>query len=391
MKEPRWWSHTSGLVVLRPEKYRREHRVSVGCGWEEITACSHQRQFRLHMLGDQMAINYLGRINPQLKGVKLRSVQNLLSSTRMKAVICPAYGPPEVLLIKDIPKPSPKKKEVLVKVEASSLNSGDVRIRGLKVEGFMKIVMRLVLGFSKPRRPILGTVFSGTVEQVGPSVTQFNIGDEVYGSTGFKQGCHAEYLCIAEKKVITHKPSYASFEEAAALPFGGQTAIYFLNKGKIQELDNPGVLIYGATGSVGAAAIQIARYYGATVTAVCSSRGKELAENLGADHIILYDQEDFTRVSERFDIIFDAVGKTSKKECKTLLNPNGKFLSVEGTDVASERTEYLELLRQLFEKQNYNAVIDRIYPMDQAVEAHTYVDTGRKKGNVILKITDSSH
>ena len=305
----------------------------------------------------------------------------------MKAVICPQYGPPEVLVIKDIPKPSPKKNEVLVKIVASSLNTGDVRIRGLRVEGFMKFVMRIMLGFTKPRRPILGTVFSGIVEQLGEAVTRFKVGDEVYGTTGLKQGCHAEYLCISENKVITNKPENASFEEAAAIPFGGQTAIYFLRKGKIVEINNPQVLIYGATGSVGTAAVQIAKHYGATVTAVCSSKGKELGQALGADNIILYDQEDFTKVSDKFDIILDAVGKTNKKQCKPLLKPNGKFFTVEGTDISSERTEYLEFLHQLFETKNYNAIIDKVYPMAQVVEAHKYVDTGRKKGNVVLKIS----
>jgi len=305
----------------------------------------------------------------------------------MKAVICPQYGPPEVLIIKDIPKPEPKKNEVLVKIVAASLNTGDVRIRGLRVEGFMKIVMRLVLGFSKPRKPVLGTVFSGIVEQAGEAVKQFKVGDEVYGTTGFKQGCHAEYLSISENKVITNKPEKATFEEAAALPFGGQTAIYFLRKGKIAEINNPQVLIYGATGSVGTAAVQIAKYYEATVTAVCSSKGKELAKALGADNIIMYDQEDFTKVPGQFDIILDAAGKTNKKQCKPLLKPNGKFLTVEGAEISSERTEYLKFLRQLFESRNYNATIDKVYPIEQVVEAHRYVDAGRKKGNVVLKIS----
>jgi NADPH:quinone reductase-like Zn-dependent oxidoreductase len=292
------------------------------------------------------------------------------------------------LEIKDIPKPSPRKNEVLVKIVASSLNSGDVRIRGLKVEGVMKLVMRIVLGFSKPRQPILGTVFSGEVEEIGDSVTKFNIGDEVYGATGLKQGCHTEYLCIPETKAITLKPKNASFEEAAALPFGGQTAIYFLRKGLIEKINKPKVLIYGATGAVGTGAVQIAKHYGATVTGVCSSRGKELVKALGADDVILYDQEDFTKISDKFDIILDAVGKTNKKQCKPLLKPNGKFLSVEGTDIASESTEYLEILRQLFENNNYNPVIDKVYPMEQVIEAHKYVDTGRKIGNVILNLTE---
>lgn len=305
----------------------------------------------------------------------------------MKAVICPQYGPPEVLVIQDIPKPTPKKNEVLVRIIASAVNTGDVRIRGLRVKGFMRFVMRLVLGFTRPRNPVLGTVFSGIIEQTGKDVTEFKVGDEVYGTTGFGQGCHAEYVCIPENKVITRKPANASFEEAAALPFGGQTAIYFLRKGHIAELDRPHVLVYGATGSVGSAAVQIARHYGATVTAVCSSRGQEMAQSLGADRVILYDQEDFTLDTDRYDIIFDAVGKTSKKVCKLLLKPAGKFFSVEGMDVAAERREYLEFLRKLFESGHYQPVIDVVYPMDQVVDAHRYVDTGRKKGNVILKIT----
>ena len=305
----------------------------------------------------------------------------------MKAVICPAYGPPEVLTIKEIPKPTPKKNEVLVKVIASSINTGDVRIRALRVEGIMKLIMRFVLGFSGPRQPVLGMVFSGTVEQTGEAVTRFKAGDQVYGTTGLKQGCHAEYVRVPESKVITQKPESASFEEAAALPFGGQTAIYFLRKGNIEEINQPNVLIYGATGSVGTAAVQIAKHYGAAVTAVCSSKGKELAQRLGSDHIILYDKEDFTQHPERFDIILDAVGKTSKKQCKPLLKSGGKFLTVEGMDVAPERADYLDFLSGLFDSKEYNAVIDKVYPMEDVVEAHHYVDSGRKKGNVILKIS----
>ncbi|MCI4650901.1 NAD(P)-dependent alcohol dehydrogenase [Phaeodactylibacter sp.] len=304
----------------------------------------------------------------------------------MKAVICPKYGPPEVLEIKDIPRPVPKKYEVLVKVIASTVNTGDVRIRGLRVKGIMKIIMRVVLGFSKPRKPVLGTVFSGIVEEVGASVTQFKIGQEVYGTTGFQQGCHAAYVCLPENKAIATKPEKASFEEAAALPFGGQTAIYFLRKGRIDAINNPEVLIYGATGSVGTAAVQIAKYYGATVTAVCSSRGKGLVEQLGADHIVQYDQEDFTKLPDKFDIILDAVGKTSKKICKPLLKPGGKFFTVEGTDVADERKAYLEFLSQLFDNENYDPVIDKVYSIGQIQEAHRYVDSGRKKGNAVLQI-----
>ena len=307
-------------------------------------------------------------------------------SMKMKAVICPKYGPPQVLTIQELPKPVPKKNEVLIKIVASTVNTGDARIRGLKVKGFMKFVMRLMLGFTKPRKPVLGVVFAGIVEQIGENARQFKVGDEVYGATGLNQGCHAEFLCISENKAITHKPKNASFEEAAALPFGGQTAIYFLRKGKIAEISNPEVLIYGATGSVGTAAVQVAKNYGATVTAVCSSKGKELTNALGADKIIEYDREDYTKVSDKFDIILDAVGKSSKKECAPLLKPSGKFFSVEGLDIASESTEYLDYLCQLFENRKYKAIIDKVYPMDEVVEAHRFVDTGRKKGNVVLRI-----
>lgn len=304
----------------------------------------------------------------------------------MKAVICTKYGPPEVLHITMVEKPVPKDNEILVKIIASAVNSGDVRVRGLVVEGFMKIVMRLVLGFTKPRKAILGTVFSGIVEQVGGSVSNFKIGDEVYGITGFNFGTYAEYISVSDKSVITKKPSNATFEEAAAICFGGQTAYYFLEKAKISEKRNLKVLIYGATGAVGSAAVQIAKYHHAQVTAICSTNGKELVKELGADHIILYDKEDYTKISERFDIIFDAVGKITKKQCAHLLNNEGIFKSVEGFDVASDEIKQLVFLRELFEQGKYKATIDKIYSIDEIVEAHRYVDTGRKKWNVVLRI-----
>lgn len=306
----------------------------------------------------------------------------------MKAAMCTAYGAPEVLEVREIATPVPKKNEVLVRVIASSVNSGDVRIRALKVEGFMKVVMRLVLGVSKPRQPILGTVFAGVVEQVGPDVTKFKVGQEVYGATGFKQGCHSEYLCIAENKVITDKPKNATFEEAAALPFGGQTAIYFLRKGGIESRKTPNVLIYGASGSVGTAAVQIAKHYGATVTAVCSARNQAMVASLGAATTVAYDQQDITQSGETFDIVFDAVGKLTKQQAQPLLAPGAAFHSVESKDVAAERKEYLDFLRDLYENHNYQAVVDKTFALDQIREAHAYVDTGRKVGNVVLKIGD---
>jgi NADPH:quinone reductase-like Zn-dependent oxidoreductase len=309
-----------------------------------------------------------------------------MDKPQMKAVICTKYGPPEVLHITMVEKPVPKDNEILVKIIASAVNSGDVRVRGLVVEGFLRIIMRLVLGFTKPRKPILGTVFSGIVEQVGKNVNNFKIGDEVYGLTGFGFGTYAEYICVSDKSVITQKPSNATFEEATAICFGGQTAYYFLEKAKISEKINLKVLIYGATGAVGTAAVQIAKYHHAQVTTVCSTNGKALVKELGADTIILYDQEDYTKISEKFDIIFDAVGKISKKQCKHLLNDGGIFKSVASLDTASEEIKQLVFLRELFEQGKYNATIDKIYSIDEIVEAHRYVDTGRKKGNVVLRI-----
>ena len=308
--------------------------------------------------------------------------------TTMKAVICTKYGPPEVLRIEVVEKPVPKDNEILIKIIATAVNSGDVRVRGLVVEGFMKIVMRLVLGFSKPRKPILGTVFSGIVEQVGKNVTDFKIAEEVYGITGFKFGTYAEYIAVSDKSAVTKKPFNATFEEAAAICFGGQTAYYFLEKAKISEKSNLKVLIYGATGSVGTAAIQIAKYHNAVVTAVCSEQGKELVKGLGADNIILYTKEDYTKIPEKFDIIFDAVGKITIKQSAHLLSNGGIFKSVEGFDVASDQIKQLEFLREVFEKGKYKANIDKTYTIDNVIDAHRYVDTGRKKGNVVLRIAE---
>ncbi len=306
----------------------------------------------------------------------------------MKAIICTKYGPPEVLEIHEVDKPTLKNNEILVKIMSTTVNSGDVRVRALRVEGFMKIVMLLVLGFSKPRKPILGTVFAGIVESAGNKVTQFKIGDRVFGATGFKFGTYAEYIAVGEKSAVVLMPHNASFDEAAAIVFGGQTAVYFLEKAGISKRAGLKVLIVGGTGAVGSAAIQIAKSHGAEITTVCSSDGLELARNLGATHTILYDKEDFTKQTGTFDIIFDAVGKTSKKKCAHLLNDGGVYKTVEGFDVASDSKEQLEQLGRLYEDGTYQAVIDRTFAMSEVVEAHRYVDTGRKKGNVVLRISN---
>ena len=304
----------------------------------------------------------------------------------MKAIICTKYGSPEVLEIHEVEKPSPRENELLIRVIATAVNSGDVRVRGLVVEGFMKLVMQVVLGFSKPKKPILGTVFSGIIESIGKNVVSFKSGDRVFGMTGFQFGTYAEYLTIGEKSAVTSMPQNASFEEAVSLIFGGQTALYFLEKAKIHRRKNPKVLVIGSTGAVGTSAVQIANSYGALVSAVCSSRGETLMKELGITNLFLYDKEDFMQTNQRYDIIFDAVGKCDKKKIKTLLNTGGIFKSVEGLDVASETKEQLVFLKNLYEAGKLKAVIDKTYSFEEVVEAHRYVDSGRKKGNVILKI-----
>jgi len=305
----------------------------------------------------------------------------------MKAVICTKYGSPEVLQIQEVEKPIPKNNQILIKIVATAVNSGDVRVRSLDVNGFLKVIMRLVLGISKPRKPILGTVFSGVVETVGDKVSKFKVGDKVFGMTGFNFGTYAEYIAINQDSNVLEMPRNATFDDAVSLIFGGQTAIYFLEKAKIVEMSNPKILIIGATGSVGTGAIQIARHHNADITVVCSSEGFELVKSLGVYNVILYDKVDFTKQTNKFDIIFDAVGKTNKQECKHLLKEKGEYKSVDGSGYASETLKQLQLLKKLFEKGKFKAVIDKVFPMDKIVEAHRYVDTGRKKGNVVLRIS----
>lgn len=307
---------------------------------------------------------------------------------KMKAAVCTAYGPPEVLKIMELEKPVPKDNEVLIKVMSSSVNSGDARIRGLRAPFFLRLVMRILFGFKKPRRPILGMMFSGVVEQLGNEVSSFKIGDEVFGSSGSKMGAHAEYVAVKEKAVLAIKPKNASFIEAAAILFGGMTAVYFLEKAGIKSILEPKILIYGATGSVGTASIEIAKHYNAHVTSVCSEKGVELAKSLGSDEVVLYTQQDFRKLEEKFDIVFDAVGKTKKKDSYQILKPGGKYITVGGLDVAKELTSQVEFLKELFEKGSLHANIDKTYPLDHIAEAHRYVDSERKKGNIVLKINE---
>lgn len=301
----------------------------------------------------------------------------------MNAVICPAYGPPEILTIKRIKKPAPKPDEVLVKVIAASVNSGDARVRGLDVSGFQRLLMRVVLGWTKPRKPVLGTVLSGIVVETGSRVSQFKPGDEIMASTGFRFGAHAEFACMKEKSAITLKPKNAGFSEAAAILFGGQTAHYFLKKAGISE--GKSILIFGASGAVGTSAVQIAAHFKADITAVCSTQNMEFVRRLGSQSVFDYTRDDVTRAGHKFDIIFDAVGKLSRKAALSLLNPGGRFVTVDSLDVADETVEQMVFLRELFEAGRLDPVIEKEYDFREVAAAHRHVDSGRKRGNVVIR------
>lgn len=298
----------------------------------------------------------------------------------MRAIVCTKYGSPDVLQLKEVEKPIPRDNEILVNIYASTVTRGDVIIR--KIPRLILLPMGMLFGFKAKK--ITGHEFSGEVEKVGKYVKSFKKGDQVFGTTtGLSCGGNAEFVCVPEKwkrGMVTKKPANTSFEEAVVVPIGGTTALQILRKGKIQEGQK--VLIYGASGSVGTYAVQLAKYFGAEVTAVCSTRNLELAKSLGADNTIDYTKEDFTKSSQTYDIIFDAVRKTSSSRSKSSLKKNGLFLSVKS--LTSEKTEDLNFLKELIEAGQLKSVIDKHYPLEQIVEAHRYVDKGHKRGNVVI-------
>lgn len=303
----------------------------------------------------------------------------------MKAVICTKYGPPEVLQIQEIEKPVPKDNEILVKVYATTVHRGDVRIRSFDVPWAGWLVAKLILGFKGPRGKILGMELSGEVEAVGKNVTGFKLGDQVFGAPkGWAGGAYAQYRCIPENGLLAIKPANVSYEEAAALTNGSLVALSMIRKLDIQKGQK--VLVYGASGSVGTFMLQLAKYYGAEVTGVCSTGNLELIQSLGADHVIDYTQGDFTESGDRYDIVIDAVGKLSSAERKKLLKVGGAFSDVHKASIKL-RVEDLFFVRDLVKEGKLKSVIGKSYPLEEIVEAHRYVDTGHKVGNVGITVS----
>jgi NADPH:quinone reductase-like Zn-dependent oxidoreductase len=327
---------------------------------------------------------------------------------KMKAFVYTKYGPPDVLHLKEVAKPTPKDNEVLIKTYATTVTSGDCRVRSLNVPVGFGLISRLFLGVLRPRQPIPGTELAGKIESIGKDVRKFKVGDSVFAFSGVGMGCYAEYKCMPEDGAMALMPANLTYEEAAAISFGGTTALDFFRRGKLQNGER--VLINGASGGVGTAAVQLAKHFGADVTGVCSTANVELVRSLGATHVIDYTKEDFTQNGASYDIIVDTVGTAPFSRSKDSLKEGGRLLMVLGglpdmlkipwvlmtsskkviAGPAAERAEDLRFLAKLAEAGEFKPVIDRRYPFEQIAEAHRYVDTGRKKGNVVITLEQNN-
>jgi NADPH:quinone reductase-like Zn-dependent oxidoreductase len=325
----------------------------------------------------------------------------------VRAVVYDHYGPPDVLRLEDVAQPVPKDDEVLVKIHASTVNRLDVHTREANVKSgpVVSLLSRLVSGVRRPRQRILGSEFAGEVIAVGASVSEFAVGDQIFGTTGLGFGTNAEFTCVRESARVAHKPARMSFEEAAAVTDGFLNALTCLKQADLRE--GKRILVYGASGSIGTAGVQLAKYFGSDVTAVCNTKNVEIVRSLGADRVIDYTQEDFTKNGQTYDVIFDAVGKHSFKRSKDSLKPGGLYLATDGFrnlilalwtprfgdkkvifQIPPRQTKQdVRFLKELIDARRYHAVIDRCYPLGDVVEATRYVETEQKTGNVVLTIS----
>jgi alcohol dehydrogenase len=308
----------------------------------------------------------------------------------MKAVVCTSWGPPEVLRIADVERPTPRKGEVRIRVVATAVTASDCIGRALKAPARYRILAQLVMGFKGPRQPILGMVLSGEIESVGRNVRSFKPGDQIFGLSRWKVGGYAEYACYSENGLLATKPSNLSYDEAAALPYGGLLAMHLVRSAAIRTGQR--VLVYGASGAIGTATVQLARHFGARVTGVCSTRNLALVQSLGAESVVDYTREDFANGKERYDVIFDAVGRRKSAAAMLragdALTPNGKAISIDD-NWPKLLVEDLPFLKRLAESGELTPVIDRRYPLEEIVEAHRYVEEGHKRGNVIVTVGHS--
>jgi NADPH:quinone reductase-like Zn-dependent oxidoreductase len=328
----------------------------------------------------------------------------------MKAIVCTKYGTPEVLELEEVEKPTPKDNEVLIKVFATTANAADLRLRSADFPLLFWLPLRLMMGFRGPKNSILGVELAGEIEAVGSAVTRFKPSDPVYASTGYQLGAYAEYNCLPEDGNIAIKPANMTYEEAAAVPHGALCALHYLRKGNVQRGQQ--VLVFGASGSIGTYAVQLAKYFGAEVTGVCSAAKVEVVKSLGADQVIDYTTEDFTKNGQTYDAIFDTIGKSPFAGCVKSLKEGGFYLRAVHLNlpsiirglwtstmsskqviggVATYTVENLNFLRELIEAEKLKAVVDRSYPLEQTPEAHRYAESGQKTGNVVITVAHDNN